>query len=587
MAEKVTANFTEADQQSKTRSKTPKSASSDTVTSQDYYEDEFDEYEQDFEEFDEAADYLPPAVYNTQPVSIKAHDTIEIKNIDISKSLARYQPQEPQPTRKIDTRFKTLSSLITLNYTTIAIFSLEPQSPYELYLRTYGRHQVNESCQSAGGVDDEAQTSDWNVADVWTQAPPVQFLESKWEAPGFPWLKQKVKSKKLKGLQLAIPEDQARMRKVIKRSGIVMDLLLTQMAPDREKEFDNGELIKNGVLLMKTESNIKFIKALANDMYAIVTSTLETPAKSMVNIYQNQNAIRTLLCYSEITTLFASLNSPLLVLGGCSDGSMQAWDLRIPGSEQWPLTTAVGTDKIIGIEQVSGTKSASFQISTICADGIQDWVIALLTKVVITKVDDDDANEKVKLVIGCSDPAPDEIIVAARIPKSSRYLAMDASGVINHCSFRKSEKCFPRKFRISQGVIDVMWSLEAHPSLGHFLAASHKNVILFDLNREYSIYTWEFDEDIIQLKWSPHRPGVFFVLVGESKIHIYDLNCEVHKAIDIITVEECISFEIVGEFLVTAYEDGRIVVSDLDSSLIEPLEAEKENVKVTILNLLL
>jgi hypothetical protein len=56
-----------------------------------------------------------------------------------------------------------------------------------------------------------------------------------------------------------------------------------------------------------------------------------------------------------------------------------------------------------------------------------------------------------------------------------------------------------------------------------FLASYSSCEVALFCSRTLPIWTWSFESEILLIKWSMHRPGVFFVLDQKGVIQVFDL----------------------------------------------------------------
>jgi len=108
--------------------------------------------------------------------------------------------------------------------------------------------------------------------------------------------------------------------------------------------------------------------------------------KSLIGVYKigEPHVYQQLVCYPKVSFVFTSPNSPMSVIAGTCDGSIQIWDLRESSGKdyKWPCCMTDSwaekhSQEIVSIfQQSTPSKSSSFQVTSVCQEGKhQSWVL--------------------------------------------------------------------------------------------------------------------------------------------------------------------------------------------------------------------
>ena len=76
-------------------------------------------------------------------------------------------------------------------------------------------------------------------------------------------------------------------------------------------------------------------------------------------------------------------------------------------------------------------------------------------------------------------------------------------------------------------VVDAVTSIDFNPFLPDIFIAGYESghIAMFNINSDCALLSWHMDasQPIQRVKWSPHRPAVFYVLTAESELHVWDV----------------------------------------------------------------
>ncbi|KAJ3282961.1 WD repeat-containing protein 60 [Borealophlyctis nickersoniae] len=286
---------------------------------------------------------------------------------------------------------------------------------------------------------------------------------------------------------------------------------------------------------------------------------------------------RILTCECEPTSCCFAPTKPTLIFAGTSDGSLQVWDLQAP-SLQSPVevdgmdlvlcrpsycTDGLYTMKrvheepiraVVALHQVDeqaknggsvalADAEQSFQICSVDdAGNVQLWTpIELL----------DDSNDEVERDFGMAVGSRVKLLrsssfslrnpnrnaltadiqvhsLASPLQNSSRlFFGLASSEILQESRFR--DRVHPRVFRPSSPTLsltaDPVTSISFCPHDPRVFVAGYGSGLLglYDVTSNIAVRVWEIRASAKIVRWSPHRPAVFFVLDGEGVVYVWDL----------------------------------------------------------------
>ncbi|KAI8902264.1 hypothetical protein BC833DRAFT_426711 [Globomyces pollinis-pini] len=607
----------------------------------------------------EKALILEDSKKKSNPISDPSISTLPSQKVlDITEShhSAKQRKLKQEFADRQSKRTKDLSHLIQLDFAIYDIFELTPMNEYELYVRNYGSHHSTHSITQTNEDQSEVdiQTDDWYVNDRWTQNPPHQLIDYGIEPPSLPWMtKGKTeRQKSSKTTTITQIEETAshgpRLGPFLERSSRLIESLLDEStSPDYvyDEVNSHGELFTNS-RSFKTFSFLAEYPVYKIDYYddnakyiLITWNCIKERSllgvKSILIVYKlnDLQPFRVLICYPKITCTYISPDQPNIIMAGTKDGSIQLWDLREsetlhmknglePIEEyqmRWPSYINDGdlsnphTSAIVTLHHSNNhlkTKTHernSFQILSIDQSGYhQTWIVLLQSK---ESSEPKLLQSHINLIAGDgwmieppnkSDFIKDNFIYESLFFKTGKYILASDNGIMYHYSKFK-DHCSPKKFL--NGYTDLPNSLSVtclscsffNDSL--FLVGYDNGLIdLFTNTTDLQLMNWNLDGRIVQIQWSPHRPSVFYVLVENGLIYIYDLMDTFIDYCHLFDVTNennwCTSFVLpyregtsTQAALVLGMKNGQVLSFDIDQSLTEQLIDEETEFSQTISSL--
>ncbi|RKO93936.1 WD40-repeat-containing domain protein, partial [Blyttiomyces helicus] len=285
---------------------------------------------------------------------------------------------------------------------------------------------------------------------------------------------------------------------------------------------------------------------------------------------------RLLVCEGKPTTVCFSPTKPHLVFAGTNSGSIQAWDiqestttvLRTPcystdgihtmkRAHEEPIRRILALHRYRGRDgdRVTGLEGESFQIASIDEAGVmQLWVILELLEESIASSELDFGMKiggKLKLIrssgLTISNPERTSLLPDVRVqecrfqPNSTdRFIAATTLPMLLHGS-RFQDRCTPRVYRSRSpppsGIpppLDGATTLDFSPYENDIFLAGHfsGSISLFSTREERALTVWNAPKargaqgapaGVSCVRWSPHRPAVFYVLDDAGTLYVWDL----------------------------------------------------------------
>ncbi|KAJ3045875.1 WD repeat-containing protein 60 [Rhizophlyctis rosea] len=281
-----------------------------------------------------------------------------------------------------------------------------------------------------------------------------------------------------------------------------------------------------------------------------------------------------LTCSPQITTCTFSPTKPTLIFAGTEDGSIQLWDLTEPVSLH-PTYKINGTDvrvrrpsyatdglytveraheaKIVGVMAMheEGREEGGVQVASVDEGGRS----VIETRGEAKELSDVDygmgIGSKVKLVkstgVQVKDPdrtaptpTPQILTTAA---SHNTFLYGTPTPKILHTN-RYHPRPTPRFYRPSPPTLtpttDPCTSLTFCPHDPRIFLAGYDSgrITLFVSPNQDAERVWIIESGVKVIRWSPHRPAVFFVLDVRGRLHVWDLHESVTGASYVISPSE-------------------------------------------------
>ncbi|KAJ3175721.1 WD repeat-containing protein 60 [Irineochytrium annulatum] len=291
---------------------------------------------------------------------------------------------------------------------------------------------------------------------------------------------------------------------------------------------------------------------------------------------------RVLVCEGVLTSCMTCPTKPHLIFAGTTSGSVNVWDLNEPGNlhkglgvdgfvirrpsystdglyfddgsgHQEPICNVIcliRTEEEIAERKsnpatMEGRVGESFQIATIDERGfMQIWVVTESRDHTYANVNESDfgmaigsqvalvkstgflmRNPQRNIMWGCELTTKDCKLKPGSVDEF--VVATHTGQVLHESRFR--EVLHPRSydhFKDNPGLVtDPVTSLDFNAHLHDTFLAGFRSgrVALFRMDSSLPKMYWELDAAVKQIRWSPHRPSVFYVLDEHGSLYLWDL----------------------------------------------------------------
>ncbi|KAJ3312347.1 hypothetical protein HDV04_003240 [Boothiomyces sp. JEL0838] len=530
---------------------------------------------------------------NSNIMELPAH---KMKDLQELQQSALKEKNKLKHSDKQSKRQKDLAHLIQLDFVNYDLFELHPMNEYELYIRSFGSQktsQVNIQTNSDTRAID-SQSDDWLVTDRWTQAPPHQLLETAAEYSQLPWIERPKSTEKHKVGK--------RLTGFLESAGQLVESILLE---DETMEFKesclnlNDDLLKNSIKFQVPEfikapvSRILFLDSLSK-LVCVVYKNVKislNQVKTVIALWRIGDPLpsKYLVCYPEINCIFNPPELPSIIVGGSDDGSLQVWDFKNPETfvfentpTIWPSAITDDLEEnhkspIIDLIQYSSQRN-SFRIASVDSTAnVQSWTI-ILEKTKIEVI----AGERWKPPPLKSEYPTEHYVKSAKmLLQSQNYIFGSDYEIINQYN-KHQGKVHPIQFKlhIHDAVINSVNCISISPFKPNLFLAGYANgdIALFNTEIDSPLITWEVENEIVDILWSPHRPAVFFAIDSKGILYIYDL-IENFTTFTLdfqlfTTVQSIAISDKERKNLALGCVDGNIYMFELDSTLLESMTDE-------------